>query len=125
MLSLTYILVLILLGIALFYDRFAVFMRKAAIICTIIFMVSITLLSFKIYQTEYIQSAIVLVKTVDARYEPLSGAPVHFRLYEGSKISVLKARGQWSQIKREDNKIGWILSDSYGIININQGAKQW
>lgn len=112
-------LVFLFLVIAVFKEGFAHFTRRAVITLAVVFMVAVTTLSFKIYQIEYMRSAIVLDNIVDARYEPLAEAPVHFKLYEGARIIVLKTRGEWSQIKRADNKIGWIQSSSYGIININ------
>jgi tetratricopeptide (TPR) repeat protein len=116
LLSALYILALSVLGIAIFNRKLVRFARKSAIIIVVVFMVAITLLFFKIYQDEYMDSAVVLDKIVDARYEPLFEAPVHFKLYEGTKIIVLRTRGGWSQIKREDNKIGWIPSAVYGIV---------
>ena len=116
-LSILYILIFLLLGIAIFKEGFVRFAHRAVITLAVVFMVGITILSFKIYETKYIQSAIILDNTVDARYEPLAEAPVHFKLYEGAKIIVLKTRGEWSQIKRADNKIGWIRLGVYGIIN--------
>jgi signal transduction histidine kinase len=111
-----YISALLILGTALFRKNFAKFARKLVIMIVIVFMIFITILSFKIYHYEYVKSAIVLDEMVDARYEPLIEAPVHFKIYEGTKIVVLRARGDWLQIKREDNKIGWIPSTACGII---------
>jgi len=119
-LCMIYVLVVLLLGIAIFRKGFLVFARRAAITLAVFFMVAVTILSLKIYQTEYMQSAIVLDNIADARYEPLIEAPVHFKLYEGAKIIVLKTRGEWSQIKRADNKIGWIQSGVYGIIQTKE-----
>jgi tetratricopeptide (TPR) repeat protein len=116
LLSVLYILALFILGAAVFKKDFVKLARKSAAIIVVLFMIAITILSFKIYQDEYVKSAIVLDEIVDARYEPLIEAPVHFKAYEGAKIVVLKTRGEWSQIKREDNKIGWIPSASYGIV---------
>jgi tetratricopeptide (TPR) repeat protein len=116
LLSILYISALLILGIAVFRKNFVKFARKLVIIIAIVFMIFITILSFKIYHDEYVKSAIVLDKIVDARYEPLIEAPVHFRIYEGTKIVVLRTRGEWLQIQREDNKIGWIPSAACGII---------
>ena len=116
LLSALYILALSVLGIAVFKSKFVQFARKSAIVIIFVFMIAITLLAFKIHRDEYVESAVVLDGIVDARYEPLLEAPVHFKLYEGTKIVVLRTRGGWSQIKREDNKIGWIPSAVYGIV---------
>lgn len=120
LLSMVYVLVFLFLGIAIFRKGFVAFARRAVITLAVFFMVAVTILSFKIYQTEYMQSAVVLDNVADARYEPLIESPVHFKLYEGAKIVVLKSRGEWSQIKRVDNKIGWIQSSVYGIIQVKE-----
>jgi tetratricopeptide (TPR) repeat protein len=111
-----YIFAILLLALAVFDDNRRRIIYRYVIFLAIALMIVITLLSFKIYQTEHIDSGIITEYIVDARFEPLREAPVHFKLYEGSKIIVLRTRGEWSQIKREDNKIGWIESLSYDII---------
>jgi tetratricopeptide (TPR) repeat protein len=97
-------------------SRNAKAMRNTASAIVVIFVIVTTFLALKIYGVEYIDRGIILENAVDSRYEPLDEASVHFKLYEGSKIVVLKSKGGWSQIKRQDNKIGWIKSDAYGII---------
>ncbi len=89
---------------------------KFAIMFGVFFMIMITFLSFKIYQERHVDSGIILIGTAEARFEPLKEAPIHFKLYEGAKIVILRTRGEWSQIKRKDNKIGWIESGFYDII---------
>jgi tetratricopeptide (TPR) repeat protein len=115
-LSAIYVLAIVFLGLAIFKKDMRKAIGKIVISLGFVFLITITLLSCRIYQTEHIVSAIILTDIADARFEPLDEAPIHFKLYEGSKITVLKTRGQWSQIKREDNKIGWIESDNYDII---------
>jgi tetratricopeptide (TPR) repeat protein len=62
------------------------------------------------------KGAIVTTLITDAKYEPYDDATVHFPLYEGMKIQVLRSKGQWSKIKRPDGQIGWVKKDAIGLI---------
>lgn len=57
---------------------------------------------------ELLNGAIVIAKTTDARFEPKQGAEVHFPLYEGMRVYVLRKEGEWDKVKRPDGKIGWV-----------------
>jgi len=54
------------------------------------------------------RAAIVTAAITDARFEPLKDANVHFPLYEGMKIYVLREKGEWLRVKRPDGRIGWV-----------------
>jgi tetratricopeptide (TPR) repeat protein len=115
--SFLYILFFFCLCVMIFNKRVLRLIRNTAVIIVFVFMVASTLLALKIYYIEHVKHGVILADAADARYEPLEEAPVHFKLYEGAKIVILRSKGRWSQIKRADNKIGWIWSGSYGIIN--------
>jgi hypothetical protein len=53
-------------------------------------------------------SAIVTSKIVDARFEPQAGALVHFPMYEGMKVNIVRKKNQWYKIRRPDGKLGWV-----------------
>jgi len=82
----------------------------SALIAALFFL---TWLGVNIYRAEHIVSAIIITKEANVRFEPVEGATVHFKLYEGLNIEVLKTRGSWSQVKREDGKIGWLEEYAY------------
>ena len=63
------------------------------------------------------QAGIVTSTITDARFEPLKDATVHFPLYEGMKVYVLRKKEQWYKIKRPDGKIGWINKNTTGLIS--------
>ena len=115
-LSAIYLMVILLLGLIIFKRSVRKIILRFVVTFSVIFMLVLTLMAIKVYTTEHICSAVVLTDETDAGFEPLTDTALHFRLYAGSKIIVLKVRDQWSQIKREDGKIGWIKSDTYGII---------
>lgn len=54
------------------------------------------------------RSAIIISGITDARYEPDDGSDVHFPLFEGMKVYILREYGDWYKIMRPDKKIGWI-----------------
>jgi SH3-like domain-containing protein len=89
---------------------------NSAIFLGILFLITVTILSVNIYRLEHIKTAIIITREENARFEPLEDAVVHFKLYAGSKVFLIRTKGNWSQVKREDGKIGWVESSSYGII---------
>lgn len=58
------------------------------------------------------KEAIVLSKSIDARFEPNPESQRYFTLYEGSKVFVVESLGQWSKVMRSDKKIGWIENNT-------------
>jgi tetratricopeptide (TPR) repeat protein len=108
--------ILLLLTILIFKKGLRRIIVNLVFVMTIVFLVTITILSINIYRIEYVKTAVVTAKEENARFEPLEDATVHFKLYAGSKVRVIKTRGDWSQVRREDGKVGWVESSSYGII---------
>ena len=53
-------------------------------------------------------AAIVTAKIVDARFEPQAGALVHFPMYEGMKVNIVRKKNEWYKIRRPDGKLGWV-----------------
>ncbi|UCH12342.1 MAG: tetratricopeptide repeat protein [Candidatus Omnitrophota bacterium] len=94
-------------------NRFFIFMTAVFLIT---FIAGSVVLSKKATTINKRQEAVVIVSEIDCRFGPLDNATVHFKLYEGSKIIILKTEADWSKIKRFDGKIGWIKKDSYEII---------
>jgi len=61
---------------------------------------------------EYERAGVVVNTIVDARFEPIDDATVHFPLYEGMKVYVLRKRAGWYKIRRPDGRIGWVPESS-------------
>ena len=64
------------------------------------------------------RGAIITAKIIDARFEPLDDAAVHFPIYEGMKVYILRTKGAWCKIKRPDGKIGWLPKSALEIIGV-------
>lgn len=113
LINIIYLSVILLLTALIFKKHLRRLILDVVAVLAVVFMVALTLLSINICRIEYMRSAIVLAKEVNARFEPRENATVHFKLYAGSRISLIKTRDDWSQIKREDGKIGWVEASSY------------
>ena len=61
-------------------------------------------------------AAIVTAQLTDARYEPSREAMIHFPLYEGMRINILRKDGSWYRIRRPDGRIGWVRADGISTI---------
>jgi len=111
-----YLLIMILLIVSIFTKQLKAKIFRFAGLFLVIFIAVVTIFSFNLYRLNHIRSAIIITASSDARFEPLEDTAIHFRLYEGLRVSVLKVRGNWTQVRREDGKIGWIDNESYEII---------
>ncbi len=67
---------------------------------------------------EYKNASIVVDKITDARFEPVSDAEVHFPVYEGMKLYILREWGDWCKVKRPDGKIGWVPVSAVEIVGM-------
>jgi len=61
------------------------------------------------------REAIVLDKTLEARFEPLEAATVYFELTAGSKTRVVSCKQDWCKIERGDGKQGWVNKEGLAI----------
>jgi tetratricopeptide (TPR) repeat protein len=62
------------------------------------------------------KEGVVVQETVEATFEPVPRAATHFTLYEGMGVRILSSQGDWSKIKRNDGKVGWIPNTTFEII---------
>ncbi len=52
----------------------------------------------------------VAIVDVEAKFEPIEKATVHFNLSEGNTAIILEKQDDWVKIERMDGKVGWIRS---------------
>jgi len=69
-------------------------------------------LSYRIMEERYDPKGVVLVRIAEARFAPLADATVHFKLAEGTQVTVKEDRGQWLYVERADGQQGWVASDT-------------
>lgn len=65
---------------------------------------------------ETTREAIVMNEEVTANFAPLKRSTVHFTLYEGQKVYITEKRKHWYEIKRPDNKTGWVPEEVLAVI---------
>jgi tetratricopeptide (TPR) repeat protein len=61
-------------------------------------------------------AAVIVQETIEATFEPVPRAATHFTLYEGTCVRVLSSQEDWSKIKRNDGKVGWVPNTTFEII---------
>jgi hypothetical protein len=73
-------------------------------------------LSYQIINDHTAPQAIVVAGETEARFAPVPDSTVHFRLAEGTQVSIREDRGQWLFVERADGQQGWVKSEAVGRI---------
>jgi len=112
--SLVYTCLMAVLLFLIFMPRFRKYVYSSIIIALIV----IALASYSLYSRISVldKEAVIITAAAEARFEPFDNATIHFTLHEGTKITVIQAKKEWTKIKRPDGKIGWIRSETSEII---------
>jgi len=79
------------------------------------FVLSIFLVS-KIYNENFLKSAVVVSEKVDVRSGPKEDYFLQFTLHEGTKVRVVEERQLWYEIDLSKDLRGWLPKDSVDII---------
>ncbi len=111
-----YYAMIIFIILSLFFRRSRVFSVFLGFVFAFAFMIQFAPLAYKIRELE--QGAIVVADITDARFEPLRDADVHFPLYDGMKVDILRTEGNWRKVKRLDGKIGWVKNEAVKLIKV-------
>ncbi len=72
-------------------------------------------LSYQVITDHTTPQAVVTGET-EARFAPVPDSTVHFRLAEGTRVSIREDRGQWLFVERADGQQGWVKSEAIGRI---------
>jgi len=105
-LSSAFVLAILFLILRLFIRRF----RKYTLAVTSCLTIVIMLLSIPLVERIMLldTQAVVISENPEVRFEPLEDATTHFILYEGMKIITLQTNKEWTKIRRDDGKVGWV-----------------
>ena len=114
--SLIYYLNIIFIAMFALIKRYRVHLKYAITVSAIILLCALAWSMHKVEDLD--QGAIIVAKIADAKFEPLEGAPANFPVYEGTKVYVLKTRGDWHKIKLSDSEVGWMKKEAVEIIGI-------
>jgi tetratricopeptide (TPR) repeat protein len=91
-------------------------MKRKTVILIILPLVTVLLLSLGGLVLEIKskdQCGIITSAQTQANYEPHDKATLHFNLFEGMKIKVIKCKDSWCKIQRPDKKMGWIKEGTF------------
>jgi tetratricopeptide (TPR) repeat protein len=73
-------------------------------------------LTYQVIGDHAAPQAIVVNGETEARFAPVPDSTVHFRLAEGTRVSIREDRGQWLFVERADGQQGWVKSEAVGRI---------
>lgn len=111
--SILYFLVVILVILSiLFRAQRKLLYYFIAAFCMILFVVLPSFIG-SVYRSEFQKEAVIMVNEVEVRFEPNDDATVHFKLHEGAVIQITRLQGDWHQIRRYDEKMGWLKGDVF------------
>ncbi|MBC8413884.1 MAG: tetratricopeptide repeat protein [Nitrospira sp.] len=104
---------LLLAAAAAFLARMYIFaFRKRSLF--LIFLVFILILPLLYAITNRINllnsEAVVITEIAEARFEPFKSATSHYTLYRGMKVRIISEKKDWFKIKRDDNKLAWVMA---------------
>lgn len=112
--SILYIAAICILIIRIFFKAIKRYVIYLISIIILIFILTIVSLGVKINNID--KEAIIVTESIDSRFEPFERATIHFILYEGTKVYVLKSKDDWYKIKRMDGKVGWVKRSALELI---------
>jgi tetratricopeptide (TPR) repeat protein len=60
------------------------------------------------YEEEVLKKGVVVIKTADAKYEPVESSTTYYKIQEGDEVTILGTREGWRHIRRQDGKSAWV-----------------
>lgn len=82
--------------------------RFLLILLLIVFLWSAAAFAIRYYEDEFLKKGVTVVKSADARFEPIDDSTAFYKLQEGDEVVVLNTRDGWRRVIRSDGKVGWV-----------------
>jgi len=60
------------------------------------------------FEEEILKKGVVVVKTAEAKYEPVESSTTYYKVQEGDDVTILGTREGWRHIRRPDGKSAWV-----------------
>lgn len=60
------------------------------------------------YEEEILKKGVVVVKSAEAKYEPVESSTTYYKIQEGDEVTILGTREGWRHIRRPDGKAAWV-----------------
>ncbi len=102
-----YWLLLIISSIAVLLPHYRALLKNYIISGVIILLLVSCVWAVKFYDIHAKAYAFVIDEVIDAKFAPAEEATTHFKVYEGTKVEIIREEGKWARIKTPDGKIGW------------------
>lgn len=112
----TYLLLLSLLALAIINPIIGRKLLFIVALLMIIVIINSTALAVRYYQERVLTHGIVILKGIDAKYEPIGKSTTYYHINEGDEVLILKTKEGWRQIRRGDGKVGWVKKEAVGEI---------
>ena len=81
----------------------------------------ILLFSFGLYfKSQHLQDTAIVISDVETKFEPRPEATTHYKLFEGSKVKVVKSEAGWIKVKRLDGKLGWCPQETVERVDLEK-----
>lgn len=100
------------LSTGILFKRIAVLARKFVLALALALCISGCLWLVRFYADYKDVYAVVIDKATDSRFAPSEEATTHFKVYEGTKLIIIREDGAWARIKTLDGKIGWVKENT-------------
>ena len=102
-----YWLLLIISSMTVLLPRYRALLKNYIICGVIILLLVSCVWAVKFYDIESRVYAFVIDNVIDSKFAPTEEATTHFKVYEGTRVEIIREDGKWARIKTPDNKIGW------------------
>ena len=86
-----------------------------SVLCALLFTGISSSIGYKIYTTEKVKHAIVVIAATDAKNEP-NGTTVLFTAHEGTKFRIRKTEDKWALVSLPNGVSGWVERAALGEI---------
>jgi len=96
---------------AIFFMLNPYYAKKFRIIFALLFIAflwSTAAFTMRYYEDEVLKKGVTVVKSAEARFEPIDDSSSYFKIQEGDEVIVMNTRDGWRRVKRSDGKIGWV-----------------
>lgn len=108
--------VCLLLGAGFLNYRFRGRSHMLSGILLFLFVISLVLFIDSYNANKHFKAGIIIIPETDVRYSPSYSGVVAFKLVEGMRAQIIRKQGQWSHIRLNKQKSGWIESEAIEAI---------
>jgi tetratricopeptide (TPR) repeat protein len=103
-------------GVCIYFPKIRTGFLVVAVASFVAFAASTFALSYGVIGDRTAPHAITVAAETEARFAPMPDSTVHFKLAEGTRVTVREDRGQWLFVERADGQQGWVKSEAVGRI---------